>query len=220
VAGALATATTADEASQGVLHALGDALGWPLGALWLVDAEADVLVLAALWEGIPVPEFARLSRQWTFARGVGLPGRAWASGEPQWLSDVTGEANFPRIRAALDEDLHAAVGLPLIADGGVVGVMEFYSRDIRRPSQGTLELMSAMSEQVAQFLARKHAEGRLAEASWRERQAAAINENIIDHLVQASEALDRGDVRGAQREVRATLAHASRIITELGVRRP
>jgi PAS domain S-box-containing protein len=220
VAGALAEAGSALEASAGVLRALGEALDWPLGALWVVDADDDVLRLAALWERAPVPEFARQTRELQFAREVGLPGRTWAARRPQWIEDVTGDANFPRVHAAVAEGLRAGVGLPLLVDGEVTGVMEFYCREIRRPTAELIDLMAAMSEQVAQVLERKRAEETLAEVSWRERQAAAINSDVIDHLVQASGALDRGDVRAAQREIRATLAHASRIITELGVPRP
>jgi len=40
---------------------------------------------------------------------------------------------------------------------------------------------------------------------------------IIDGLVQATQALDGGDVRAAQRAIQETLRHASRIITELRV---
>jgi GAF domain-containing protein len=164
-----------------------------------------------------MPEFEQLSRELTFAPGVGLPGRTWSAGEPQWIEDVTVDANFPRVRAAAREGLHAAVGLPLRADGRVVGVLELFNHEIRRPSAAALELMAAMTEQVAQFVVRKRAEGRLALASTRERQAAEIHDNIIDGLVRATQALDAGDARAAQRAIQQTLGHASRIITELRV---
>jgi hypothetical protein len=80
--------------------------------------------------------------------------------------------------------------------------------------------MAAMTEQVAQFLERKRAERRLAAASSRERQAAEIHEHIIDGLVQASQALDGGETRAAQRAIQETLGHASRIITELRLPKP
>jgi PAS domain S-box-containing protein len=221
VARALAESRDLDDAPERVLRALGEALDWPLGALWLVDEHDEALALAAIWHrpAANVPQFEALSRELTFAPGVGLPGRTWSAGRPQWIDDVTVDDNFPRVRAAAGEGLHGAVGLPLRADGRVVGVIELFNQRIRRPSPPALELMGAMTEQVAQFLERKRAEGRLALASSRERQAAEIHEHIIDGLVQASQALDGGDTRAAQRAIQETLRHASRIITELRVPR-
>jgi PAS domain S-box-containing protein len=219
VARALAESRDVADAPERVLRAFGEALDWPLGALWLVGDHDEALSLAAIWHasGAGVPAFEALSRELTFAPGVGLPGRTWSAGRPQWIDDVTVDDNFPRVRAAAAEGLRGAVGLPLRADGRVIGVIELFGRQIRRPSAPALELMAAMTEQVAQFLERKRAEGRLALASTRERQAAEIHEHIIESLVQASQALDGGDTRGAQRAIQETLRHASRIITELRV---
>jgi PAS domain S-box-containing protein len=221
VARALADADDIDEAVAAVLQTFCRALDWPLGAVWLVDEQHEVLRMAALWhaEATRVPEFEQLSHELAFAPGVGLPGRTWAAGEPLWIEDVTVDRNFPRVQAAIDEGLHGAVGLPLRADGRVTGVLELFNQEIRRPSESALELMAAMTEQIAQFVERKRAERRLAVASTRERQAAEIHDAIIDSLVQATQALDRGDIRGGQRAIQETLRHASRIITELRTRR-
>jgi PAS domain S-box-containing protein len=69
---------------------------------------------------------------------------------------------------------------------------------------------------------REHARGRLADADAEleqrrraERQAREINDGIVTSLVDAMQAFDRGDLAGAQRAMRATLEHASRIVTEL-----
>jgi PAS domain S-box-containing protein len=217
VARALAEAGDLDAAVAGVLRTFCESLGWPLGAVWLVDEREEVLQLVALWHAPSpaVPEFEQLSREITFAPGVGLPGRTWSAGEPQWIEDVTVDDNFPRIRAAAAGGLRAAVGLPLRADGRVTGVLELFNDEIRHPSPAALELMGAMTEQVAQFVERKRAENQLAAASTRERQASAIHDDIIDGLVRATQALDRADTRAAQRAIQETLRHASRIITEL-----
>jgi len=218
VARALAAAGTIAEAAAGVLRALGDTLGWPLGAMWLADDAGAELHLVAIWhaDGVDVPAFEQLSREMTFAPGVGLPGRTWSSGRAQWVDDVTADANFPRVKAALEEGLRGAVGLPLRADNKVIGVLEFFNHEVRRPSRPMLDLLTAMTEQTVQFLQRKHTEGRLAEVTVRERRAAQINKAIIDGLVQASQALENGDHRAAERAVQETMRHASRIITELG----
>ena len=48
-----------------------------------------------------------------------------------------------------------------------------------------------------------------------ERQAAQINEGIIDGLVTAMRALDEGDARAVRQAMTQTLEQASRIVTDL-----
>ena len=221
VARALGEATSSADAGERLLASIGEALDWPLGALWLVDEADDVLRLAALWHAprIEAADFEEQSREVTFGRGVGLPGRTWAAGRGQWIDDVTVDANFPRVRAATAAGLHGGIGLPLVTDGRVNGVMEFFSPAVRAPRPRLLALMTGICEHAGQFLQRKHAEERLARATRRDRQAEEINAQLLHHLVQASDAFDRGDVRSGRRELQAALNHASRIITELGVPR-
>ena len=73
------------------------------------------------------------SRAIVFEPGVGLPGRVWASAAPSWIPDVTLDPNFPRAPVATREGLHAAFGFPILLRGEVQGVLEFFSREIRKP---------------------------------------------------------------------------------------
>jgi hypothetical protein len=69
---------------------------------------------------------------------------------------------------------------------------------------------------------RKETEASLAEARaeiqqrrFAQRQIGEINDRIIASLVEATTALDRGDLRGSQRAIQQTLTEASKIITDL-----
>ena len=62
---------------------------------------------------------------------------------------------------------------------------------------------------------RAHDQAELARRREAERQAKDINDSVISALVDAMQALDGGDLRGAQRAMHETLGHASRIVTEL-----
>src|SRR5262249_41592077 len=86
----LAESATLGEAASGILQAICESLGWEHGALWSVDRQAGVLRWADSWHAatVEVLEFEELSRQTTFARGIGLPGRVWATGHSAWIPDV------------------------------------------------------------------------------------------------------------------------------------
>ena len=85
----------------------------------------------------------------------------WASGEPAWVPDVVADSNFPRAAVAVEEGLHGAFALPLLIRGTVVGVMEFFSREIREPDEELLRMLTRVGAQVGQFMERKRAEEEL-----------------------------------------------------------
>ena len=91
-------------------------------------------------------------------RGVGLPGRVWASGKPAWIPDVVTDTNFPRGRVAAREGLHGAFGFPIVVDSDILGVMEVFSGEIQRPDTDLLRMLAAIGSQIGQFMKRKQAE--------------------------------------------------------------
>ena len=90
-----------------------ESLGWDYGALWEVDRAGRALRCVGTWHEstLRFDAFADISLRTTFDRGIGLPGRVWASGEPAWIPDVTQDGNFPRAPAP-HAGLHGAFGLP------------------------------------------------------------------------------------------------------------
>src|SRR5262245_49053735 len=155
VARALGQSATLADAAPKMLAAICDALGWDYGALWEVDRPGTALRLVGSRRDASTrfAEFVDLSRQTALARGVGLPGRVWASGRPAWLPDVVVDGNFPPSPAAKRVELHAAFGLPILRGAEVVGVMEFFSREILEPDAALLETMMAVGGQVGLFAA-------------------------------------------------------------------
>jgi PAS domain S-box-containing protein len=160
---ALAESATLAEAAHQVLQAICEALGWDYGALWDVDSSSDVLRCVETFHlpTVTLIEFEAANRRTAFTRGTGLPGRVWASGEPAWIPDVVDDTNFPRASVARREGLHGAFALPILIRGQVVGVMEFFSREIREPDDSLLRMLTHVGAQIGQFMDRKRAEEEL-----------------------------------------------------------
>ncbi len=165
----LAEAATLGEATPRIIQAICDSLGWEVGAIWSVDKSAKLLRCVQTWHkpGVDVTEFVERTRQIVFASGVGLPGRVWATGQPAWISDVTKDSNFPRAPFAVKVGLHGAFGFPIVLLGETRGVIEFFSREIRKPDDNLLKMMAAIGSQIGQFIERRHAEEALHESEQR-----------------------------------------------------
>ncbi|HWW74137.1 MAG TPA: PAS domain S-box protein [Pyrinomonadaceae bacterium] len=148
------------EAVPRVLRAVCEALGWEVGILWALGGGAEVLSFVEAWHapGLDVREFERLSSRRTFARGEGLPGRVWETGEPAWIEDVTVNGNFPRSAVASREGLHGAFAFPAVLRGEAIAVLEFFSREVRPPDAELLAMMSHVGSQIGQVVERQRAE--------------------------------------------------------------
>src|SRR5262249_40928300 len=66
------------------------------------------------------------------------------TGRAAWIADVVHEPNFPRAAAAAKDGLHGAFGFPIIGPGGFLGVMEFFSTEIREPNAAVLALFEGI----------------------------------------------------------------------------
>lgn len=171
---ALSESATLAEAAPAVLRAVCEYQGWEFAALWSVDKAEGVVRCSDVWlaPSLVAPRFESITRGARFRQGVGLPGRVWAEARPLWVPDVTAEGNFPRAPAAAAEGLHGALACPVVLGGEVLGVVEFFSREVRPPDEDLLRMMAGMGSQIGQFLERKRAEEALRRSEAQFRQMA------------------------------------------------
>ena len=179
----LAAAPTTQEAITWMLNAVCEGLGWEVGALWVIDRGGDggeTLRCVELRHspGADLKEFERISTRRAFRRGEGLPGHVWETGRPEWFTDFA-EENFPRAPAAAREGLHGAFAFPVQARGELIGVMEFFSREVREADETLLATMANIGGQLGQVMERKRAEDE--RASLRE-EIIRIQEARLDEL--------------------------------------
>jgi PAS domain S-box-containing protein len=187
VADVLVESPALESAMPDLLRAIGQALGWEAGGFWMADPDEDVLRCRAFWTGDPerLAEFEAASRELALSPGSGLPGRVLASGEPAWVLDVTTAENFPRGKAASSADLHGAIGLPVLSEGGqVVAVLDFFTAELGTPDDDLLAMMSTTSTQIGVFLRRKQAEEALARTAAELRRRAEELERSNAELEQ------------------------------------
>lgn len=149
----LATASSPDEAVTRVLEAVGDSMGWLVGAFWLM--EDDALRANCVWA-------ARIHKGSVFATetglmrlppGEGLPGQVWVSRQTLWVEDVGKDPGFVRARAARTDGLHAAVAFPVRHGDRVLGVLEFFTDLLRAPVHTLLPVFDQIGADVGQYIA-------------------------------------------------------------------
>lgn len=163
------------EGTHEILETVCESLGWQVGVLWAVDHQDEVLRCVDVWHEpmLDMSEFEYASRKSTFARQVGLPGRIWSWGRPAWIPNLKKDANFPLAPFAERAGLRAGFGFPIQLGDEVIGVLEFFSQEIRQPDEELIEMIDNVGSQIGQFQERKRAEEKLAHLLVRERSARA-----------------------------------------------
>jgi PAS domain S-box-containing protein len=163
---ALAESTSLKEGAPRVMRAICEVMGWSFGEFWNVDRQASVIHHVQSWypPNFGASEFEHLAGRISCPRGVGIPGRVWAAGKPEWIRDLSQDANFLRAPAAITSGLSGAVAFPILLGTDVLGVMAFFSKTPITPDEQSLELFSTIGNQIGQFIERKRAEAKLAEA--------------------------------------------------------
>jgi signal transduction histidine kinase/integral membrane sensor domain MASE1 len=184
----LASAPSLPDAATGIVQGVCRNLHWSIGALWVVDDEAQCLRCLTVWPRAAAPggAFAADTSQRIFAYGVGLPGRVWATGEPAWIAEIKDDVNFPRAPLARQEGLHSGFAFPIRVGHDVLGVLEFFSRSIVARDDDLLGTMATVGNQLGQFVVRKQVEETVLTAR---REAEAANRAKDEFLATLSHEL-------------------------------
>ena len=152
----LADVATVEEATPKILRALGESLGWNLGALWRVDPKSQVLGCAESW-CTPCEEAAQFEavvRTGVFRRGSGLPGRVWETHIPEFIPDAGQDVAFRRMGFASRQVSRAAIAFPILSGREVIGVVGFISHEVAPPDQELLVVLANIGSQIGQFVKR------------------------------------------------------------------
>jgi PAS domain S-box-containing protein len=186
VARILAESDSLSNAAPLLLQSISESLGWDLGQMWVVDRGADLMRWLAIWRlsSVSANEFETASRGRTFERGVGLPGRVWEAGVPEWISDISTDANLPRAVLAAEAGFRSAFASPITLGNQVSGVMEFFSRDSQPPDQTLLDMMSGIGNQIGQFVERQRGEEERVRLLDREQRARHEVEVAMDRMAR------------------------------------
>lgn len=196
----MAESANLESAAPSILRSVAQGFDGSAAALWLVNREAGHLERFAVWALTADDERAlRASGDSRLARGHGLAGRVWATGQPGHLTD----------RWPLGEDERATVplatriALPLAGRKGVVGVIEFVTPRFD-PDPARLDAMLRIAgREVGQFVERKHIEAALVESEARYRELF----EAAPGLIQSTDA--RGRWLFANRAWRETLGYTA-----------
>jgi PAS domain S-box-containing protein len=150
----LSEAQTVEDAMKGALSALCDQLGFDVGLAWLVDDGGRLLHCRATHVARSLGEDLKLLCAGLVLRpGEGLPGTAWARGEPVFARGFEHETDAARREQLEKAGLATAYAVPMRVGDETLGVLEIVSRSASAPSsRGAIETVGRQTGQLLRRL--------------------------------------------------------------------
>ncbi len=186
----LARADNLDQAAPEILREIAEKGRWVIAGLWLLDPAGEQLRFVGAWprEDLGLETFLDRSFAVGLAPGEGLPGVAWQHNRPTWIAPFEGGIKFLRLEAAKACGLQSGCCFPIRLGGRVLGIMEFFSRDLRAEESDFLDLLDNLGNQIGQFEGRKREEAAL-------RRSEARFRAVLDQAVEGIFLLDLDGMR-------------------------
>jgi two-component system, cell cycle sensor histidine kinase and response regulator CckA len=126
--------------------------GWDVGTAWLPTEDKQHIKLFVTWhpDDPHLAEFIRICGEQFFAPNMGMPGRVWKRGKVEWTSNLAGQDStfFPLTEDAISAGIKGALGVPILHESYVVGVLLFYTRDVKEEDEGLVQVISRVATQL------------------------------------------------------------------------
>jgi PAS domain S-box-containing protein len=161
VSHSIAEARSLEEGLQAAMKDVCEYTDWDLGQAWSPNEAGAIERLPLAYVQDPsFGAFEAASREYSFGPGEGIPGRVLESAEPVWFPDVTSvpESVYPRTDCAAESGIQAGLGVPVLVDGEVVVVLEFYLAGRREKDEHLVELVQSVTADLGSLIARKQTE--------------------------------------------------------------
>jgi PAS domain S-box-containing protein len=154
----IAKADSIDSAFEQVLGHICRFMGWPLGHVYIWSEDAQALVSSRVWfmeDASTIAPFRNLSEATQFRRGEGTLGLVWESGEAIIILDVRDETVFVRQMPVEEGGIRAYFAFPVLVDGIVTAVLEFFSPNSTAPDEDITAVINHVSILLALAMQRQ-----------------------------------------------------------------
>ncbi|MEO8402328.1 MAG: EAL domain-containing protein [Gammaproteobacteria bacterium] len=162
------------------------AFKWDYGEMWLIDKEENVLRSVNIWDNTErdfTSEFDKKSQLIIFKPGDILPGEIWNQKKLIWVENIESVELLRTIEAA-QAGFNSAVGIPLFMNNDIIGVLDFFSHEIKKPDEITINILEKINEEINLFIGKKHTQDQIIYVSRHDAQTFLLNQSALKDKIK------------------------------------
>ena len=166
-----------------ILSIIATSVDAEIGIFWKNDPTKNKLIFINAWykELNTIKVFLEDTKRMEFSKKEGLPGSAWEKMAPEIISDITTNDNFIRKKAAKESHINSGFAFPIIFDGNVLGVIEFYMVHGFPIDENFKKLFNEISLRIGSFIEKEQANIRLLD-SQRQAGMAEVATSVLHNI--------------------------------------
>lgn len=196
----LGTVATASNGASGVEDALMAALeafcgygGWQLAHAYLADHDTGVLQHSEWYAtGTCCPDFRARTEALPVSE-LGLPRTVFEQAKPQWIDRLDERAQKGRAVEGTKAGLVSGCAFPLMIREEPVGVLEFFSTEMRELDSATIQIMRHLGTQLGRVVERARAEHHLGRHARELRRLSKRLETVLNSAGEGIYGVDDDD---------------------------
>ncbi|MCX5933194.1 MAG: GAF domain-containing protein, partial [Pseudanabaena sp. LacPavin_0818_WC45_MAG_42_6] len=184
IAGVLAESSGFSNAAMRILRTLCELLSWDIAELWLVSSYPRALSLMTSYSKpeIVSTELIQTHQLMSIEYGSGLIGSVWAEGKAKCV-EIDQYPNFYKSEAVKKIGINYALSFPVCGENEtVLAVITMFSREYQDYNLELLNVVTAISRQIGQFMEKRKIERDLHKQNWRSLLLADIALRIRQSL--------------------------------------
>jgi len=175
------TSETFGESLQRLLDLICSEIEWPFGHVWMPYDSGLMLASSHIWHtesDLDISDFVKKTETTHFRYGEGLPGTIWKRREPVWMEESE-IASMIRMSSYDGIPIRSAFGFPVIADGDVVTILEFFHTEKVELDQSLLDIVRRVGVEMGKIAQSRRFEQQRA-------RLAAIVDSSYDAIIGKS----------------------------------
>jgi PAS domain S-box-containing protein len=140
-----------------VLRRICEFTGWTYGQAWLPNADGQSLGVSEAWysKAPELRQFRERNKTLSITADNILVGGVWQSRQPAWAWDLAPDPRYVRRAMILEAGFSSWIAYPVLSEGGVIAVIEFFDTGHGTRDDQTLQLISILGAQLGPVIQRK-----------------------------------------------------------------
>ena len=185
---AVAGASTVADAVRTALDAVRAAFNWPYGSYWLLDPKTQSMSCSVESGSLP-QEFLQVLAGLHVREGEGMLGKAWKSRDMFFVQNIATLQGASWSEAATRLGIKSGVALPILLEGKIVGVMDFFALETMDSSADRLEAIRGVGRLLSGAIERMAGEEKTVQAQKALQEGVQAIAHTSESLASASEEL-------------------------------